>query len=219
MKHAVFKDKNFETFVTLGGAFFSVALVLGPYWGIGWFLISRHPEVTPPSPLKMACCVCVYALGVVIMMVADAQKHFTLKYKRGLITSGMFRFVRRESRLAAAERPSRCRAPCCLRFDATPLHRSPSSIHWRSLLAPVWPCLSRASDPNYTGEIMIYGAFGAMVNHWLPWCHLLFVWTAVFSTNMAIKEHSMSRYVAWADYRRQTGALLPWPNKRATKDD
>jgi protein-S-isoprenylcysteine O-methyltransferase Ste14 len=33
-------------------------------------------------------------IGCVVMIAADAQKHFTLKYKKGLITTGMHRYIR-----------------------------------------------------------------------------------------------------------------------------
>jgi protein-S-isoprenylcysteine O-methyltransferase Ste14 len=33
-------------------------------------------------------------LGCVVMIAADAQKYFTLRVKRGLITDGMHRFIR-----------------------------------------------------------------------------------------------------------------------------
>jgi protein-S-isoprenylcysteine O-methyltransferase Ste14 len=33
-------------------------------------------------------------LGLAIMMAADAQKYFTLRVRRGLITDGMFTYVR-----------------------------------------------------------------------------------------------------------------------------
>lgn len=35
-----------------------------------------------------------FGLGTVIMIAADAQKYFVLKVRRGLITDGMFRYVR-----------------------------------------------------------------------------------------------------------------------------
>jgi protein-S-isoprenylcysteine O-methyltransferase Ste14 len=39
-------------------------------------------------------CVALHTLGVALMMSADAQKYFTLKAKRGLITTGLFKRVR-----------------------------------------------------------------------------------------------------------------------------
>ena len=63
--------------------------------------------------------------------------------------------------------------------------------------------------PNYTGEMMIYGAYALLVWHWLPMCVLAFVWCFLFATNIALKEASMSRYPEWRDYQGRTGYLLP----------
>ena len=109
--------------------------------------------------MRMAICMLVYATGVVVMMVSDAQKHFVLGLKRGLITDGMFAKIR---------------------------------------------------HPNYTGEMMVYGAFAGMVDHWLPWAVLAFVWILVFGSNIAGKEASMSRYPEWAEYKSRTKYLIPW---------
>lgn len=67
----------------------------------------------------------------------------------------------------------------------------------------------RIRHPNYLGEIMIYGSFALMVNHWLPWLVLAWVWCGVFAVNMMVKEASLSRYDGWNQYRARTGWLLP----------
>ena len=63
--------------------------------------------------------------------------------------------------------------------------------------------------PNYLGEMMLYAAFAMVAGHWIPWVVLAWVWGMLFSTNIALKEASMSRYPQWADYRARTGLLLP----------
>ena len=70
--------------------------------------------------------------------------------------------------------------------------------------------------PNYSGEMMIYGAYALIVGHWLPWLILASVWGLVFATNIAAKELSMSRYPEWAEYTRRTGYLFPrlWLKRR-----
>jgi protein-S-isoprenylcysteine O-methyltransferase Ste14 len=95
LKHFVFRDPNWEKRVTFGGAFLSIAMVLGPYWFAPFLLVSDvlGPRAWP-SPAVIGICILLYAVGVVIMVAADAQKFFTLRVKRGLITDGMFRFVR-----------------------------------------------------------------------------------------------------------------------------
>jgi len=65
--------------------------------------------------------------------------------------------------------------------------------------------------PNYLGEMMIYASFAVVAGHWIPWLILAWVWGALFSTNIAMKEASMSRYPEWAAYKARTGRLLPKP--------
>eukprot|EP00927_Polykrikos_kofoidii_P056199 TRINITY_DN50364_c0_g1_i1.p1 TRINITY_DN50364_c0_g1~~TRINITY_DN50364_c0_g1_i1.p1 ORF type:complete len:250 (-),score=30.77 TRINITY_DN50364_c0_g1_i1:8-757(-) len=63
--------------------------------------------------------------------------------------------------------------------------------------------------PNYLGEMMIYGAFAAMVPHWAPKAVLVYVWTLVFWTNIAMKEARMSRHADWARYCKTTPMIIP----------
>ncbi|PLX76565.1 MAG: hypothetical protein C0607_04490 [Azoarcus sp.] len=52
----------------------------------------------PDYPLSQgawfALCITLCVTGTAIMLAADAQKYFTLRVSRGLITDGMFRYVR-----------------------------------------------------------------------------------------------------------------------------
>ncbi len=93
MKDVTFPDPNWQKRVTLGGAFMSFALVLGPYWSFSWLLISDAIRV-PASNLTLCAAIVLHTLGVGIMLGADAQKFFTLQVKRGLIDTGFFRYVR-----------------------------------------------------------------------------------------------------------------------------
>lgn len=68
---------------------------------------------------------------------------------------------------------------------------------------------SRIRHPNYLGEMMIYGSFALLAQHWLPWLILLFVWTAVFLPNILRKEQSLSRYPEWVAYEARAGLLWP----------
>jgi len=92
LKDRVFPDPNWESRITFGGALVAVLFVLGPYWLIPWILISGIS--TGASPAWLAVAIAVHTLGIAIMLTADAQKFFTLRHKRGLITDGMFRHVR-----------------------------------------------------------------------------------------------------------------------------
>lgn len=92
LKHVAFRDAGWDTRQTFLGAINGFLAVLGPYWVAPWLLISGRA----PAASNAQCVVAmgISTLGMVIMIAADAQKHFTLKYKRGLITTGMFALVR-----------------------------------------------------------------------------------------------------------------------------
>lgn len=96
LKASAFPDPSWEPKVTLGGAINMFAGVLGWYWVIGWLLISANATPAYPLPVNAWFCFCVSLciLGCAIMIAADAQKFFTLRAKPGLITDGMFRYVR-----------------------------------------------------------------------------------------------------------------------------
>jgi protein-S-isoprenylcysteine O-methyltransferase Ste14 len=92
LKDMVFPDPNWQVKITFGGAINAFLLVLGPYWIMPWLLLSGIAQ----GPLLpwVAVAIALHTLGLAIMMVADAQKFYTLRVKRGLITDGMFRYIR-----------------------------------------------------------------------------------------------------------------------------
>jgi protein-S-isoprenylcysteine O-methyltransferase Ste14 len=91
MKDLVMPDRRWQTRITLGGALLSFALVLGPYWLAPILLVVDDTQ--QPAWLLVTAAIS-YAIGVVVMMVSDAQKHFTLAARPGLITTGFFARVR-----------------------------------------------------------------------------------------------------------------------------
>lgn len=96
LKDLTFPDPNWQRRITIGGGINSFLGVLGWYWVFGWLLISgvSHPTYPLPDFAWFALCITLNILGCVIMVAADAQKFYTLRVKRGLITDGMFRYVR-----------------------------------------------------------------------------------------------------------------------------
>jgi protein-S-isoprenylcysteine O-methyltransferase Ste14 len=96
IKDLAFPDGNWQRRVTFMGAINSFLFVLGPYWLFGWLLISGRGAENYPLPDNAWYCLCISLcmIGCVVMIAADAQKHFTLKYKKGLITTGMHRYIR-----------------------------------------------------------------------------------------------------------------------------
>lgn len=159
LKDLAFPDPSWEKRITFGGAFITVATVLGPYWVFPWLLISGVLGPRPaPSSALLSACIGIHTLGVAVMLSADCQKYFTLRVRRGLIDDGMFRYTR---------------------------------------------------NPNYLGEMMVYGSYALLVGHWIPWAVLAWVWGGIFLPNMLNKDASLSRYPGWAEYKARSGRLLP----------
>ena len=96
LKDTAFPDPNWQVKITLGAGLNAFTFVLGLYWVFGWLLISgtSQPKCPLPDAMWFSLCITRCMLGSVIMIAADAQKFFTLRVKRGLITDGMHRWVR-----------------------------------------------------------------------------------------------------------------------------
>ena len=96
IKDLTFPDPNWQIKITIGAGINAFAAVLGLYWVFGWLLISRtsQPFYPLPEAVWFALCISLCLLGSVIMIAADAQKFYTLRLQRGLITDGMHRWVR-----------------------------------------------------------------------------------------------------------------------------
>lgn len=86
LKDRLYPDKQWEQVIPLGAGVFTFAL-LGLYWVPPFLLISRG--TVPPLPL-VAGAIALNVLGVFLHFVSDAQKYYTLKYRSGLITEGLF---------------------------------------------------------------------------------------------------------------------------------
>ena len=92
VKDLAFPDPNWQHRITIGGGINAFLGVLGWYWVFGWLLISGGAADLPAAGLRLVrLCISLCMLGWVIMIAADAQKYFTLRVRRGLITDGMHR--------------------------------------------------------------------------------------------------------------------------------
>lgn len=67
----------------------------------------------------------------------------------------------------------------------------------------------RTRNPNYLGEIMIYGSFAILSWHWLPFLILAGWFFGFFFRNMLAKDRSLSRYPEFKQYKARTGLLFP----------
>ena len=86
LKDRIYPDKQWEQELPLPMGL-TTFVILGLYWVAPFMLISRG--VIPPLPL-VAIAIALNILGVFLHYGSDAQKHFTLKYRQGLITEGFF---------------------------------------------------------------------------------------------------------------------------------
>ncbi|MEQ9356718.1 methyltransferase family protein [Coleofasciculus sp. F4-SAH-05] len=68
---------------------------------------------------------------------------------------------------------------------------------------------ARCRNTNYLGEILIYGAFALLTQHWLPFLILAGFIAGIFIPNMLKKDQSLSRYPEFADYKARSGLLFP----------
>jgi protein-S-isoprenylcysteine O-methyltransferase Ste14 len=95
LKAVAFPDPNWQVYITLPSTVV-VFVSLSLYWSIGWLLISGTSAPSYPLDERGWFCMCIVlcTLGVAIMLASDAQKFFTLRVRRGLISDGMFRYVR-----------------------------------------------------------------------------------------------------------------------------
>lgn len=96
VKDLAFPDPTWQRRITIASGLYVFFGVLVWYWSFGWLLISGTSTPAYPLPDYAWFCLCISLciLGSVIMIAADAQKSFTLRLRRGLITDGMYRYIR-----------------------------------------------------------------------------------------------------------------------------
>lgn len=95
LKDFCFPDPGWQHRITLAGGAFAL-FGLGLYWSFGWLLISgtAAPEYPLPASAWFALCISLVITGSAIMVAADAQKYYTLRLRRALITDGVHRYIR-----------------------------------------------------------------------------------------------------------------------------
>ncbi|KAG5477548.1 hypothetical protein CUR178_05253 [Leishmania enriettii] len=68
---------------------------------------------------------------------------------------------------------------------------------------------ARTRNPNYLGEVMIYGSFAFVSGCTSSWVILLTIWTGLFLPSMLCKDIRMSRHAGWKAYAARTGLFFP----------
>ena len=90
LKDRVFPDAGFSRDATTLSALFPFPVVLVPYYFIGYWMMQGLDEAQRnPSKERIFIAIQLYCIGVVFMVLTDAQKYLVLREKKGLITHGM----------------------------------------------------------------------------------------------------------------------------------
>lgn len=87
VKEATYPDRRFEERQPLWIGILFIFVPLAGYYVAPYLLISRHPSL-PPYLIGVA--LALFTAGIFLHYVADAQKYYTLKLKKGLIQEGLF---------------------------------------------------------------------------------------------------------------------------------
>ena len=77
----------------------------------------------------------------------------------------------------------------------------------RGLISNGW--FSRCRNTNYLGEMMIYGSYALLSQHYIPWYILGYIWSILFARNIIKKEESLKRKDGWDIYKQNSGCLFP----------
>lgn len=163
LKDSIFPDPSFQKKLPILSASGIWLFVLGPYLVPAYRLASRQADNDAISFERAWIATLIYVFGVVIMLLSDSQKYYTLKYKKGLISDGMMKYTR---------------------------------------------------NPNYLGEVMIYGAFILLVNDTLSYICVMQVWFIVFTLRIMEKENSLRKKEGWIQYSQRSWVLIPKVNGR-----
>jgi steroid 5-alpha reductase family enzyme len=91
IKYVVYRDRSFDERLPVGIGIAFVFLPLEAYLLAPYLLISRHVK---HPPYVLAAAVSIYIVGIFLHYVSDAQKHYVLRHRRGLITDGLFAWTR-----------------------------------------------------------------------------------------------------------------------------
>ncbi len=91
MKDFSFRDHRWETRTSIFGAVNLYLILVGWYWLLPYLFFAN---TVMPSNFTLFFAVALHTLGVVLTVAADCQRHFTLKYRKGLMTGGLFKYTR-----------------------------------------------------------------------------------------------------------------------------
>lgn len=91
VKDLAFPNAAFAKRITFGALGVLYGGLNLAYWVLPWLFISRHIE---PSGPVLCAAIAAHTLGVSWMAAADLQKNCIMRYRKGLITNGVFSYTR-----------------------------------------------------------------------------------------------------------------------------
>lgn len=92
-KHMTFRDKNFDEKVSFP-FFLTIFVYVDLYW-VGPYMLCKYRRDPYLENWEMCAAILLWGYGVFLHFASDSQKAHTLTYRgRGLITSGLFSWVR-----------------------------------------------------------------------------------------------------------------------------
>ncbi len=91
IKDLGFRDHQLDRTTAWWGAINMYVMLVAWYWIIPWLFLSRH--IVPSGP-ELAGAIALFCIGLVTMIAADGQRHFTLLNRRGLFTGGLYAYTR-----------------------------------------------------------------------------------------------------------------------------
>lgn len=93
VKDSVFPDAVFQKKVSFLATVAMYILILGPYCVGSWMIASDRAWQEIPNQ-RISLAFYIYIIGSILVFCADCQKYFTLQLKKGLISSGFFKYSR-----------------------------------------------------------------------------------------------------------------------------
>lgn len=91
IKDYAFRDLQFEHKISALGAINMYVFLVAWYWLAPWLFLSREVVLSGP---ELFAAIAIHTLGVVIMLAGDGQRHWVMKYRKGLMNFGMYRYTR-----------------------------------------------------------------------------------------------------------------------------
>lgn len=85
-KDRIYPDQQWEKEISISFAIFLFA-ILGLYWVAPFIIVGQNSE---PLLFVMLIAIAIYIFGIFFHFASDAQKYYTLKYQKGLISEGFF---------------------------------------------------------------------------------------------------------------------------------